>query len=111
MLNQTVLVGRLVKGVELEKEGDKNFAIMTLAVPRSFKNENGEYEIDFFDCIIMNSIVENTANYCKKGDVVGVKGRLQSRTIENEDGTKTNKIELIAERITFLSSKKEEMEK
>lgn len=108
MLNQIVLVGRLVKEVELEKEGDKNIAIMTLAVPRSFKNENGEYETDFFDCIIMNSIAENTANYCKKGDVVGVKGRLQSRTIENEDEIKTNKIEIVAEKVTFLSSKKSE---
>lgn len=108
MLNQLVLVGRLVKEVELKKEEDKNIAIMTLAVPRSFKNENGEYETDFFDCIIMNLIAENTANYCKKGDVVGVKGRLQSRTIENEDETKTNKIEIVAEKITFLSKKENE---
>jgi len=108
MLNQIVLVGRLVKEVELEKEGDKNIATMSLAIPRSYKNENGEYDTDFIDCILWNVIAENTSEYCKKGDVVGVKGRVQSRTIENEDETKTNKIEIVAEKVTFLSSKKSE---
>lgn len=106
MLNQIVLVGRLVKGVELEKEGDKNVAIMSLAIPRSYKNENGEYDTDFINCILWNSIAENTSEYCRKGDIVGVKGRVQSRTIEKEDGTKENKIEIIAEKVTFLSSSK-----
>ena len=108
MLNQLVLVGRLVKEVELEKEGDKNVAIMSLAIPRSYKNENGEYDTDFIDCILWNAIAENTSEYCRKGDVVGVKGRVQSRTIENEDGTKANKIEIVAEKITFLSKKENE---
>lgn len=108
MLNQIILVGRLVNGVELEKEGDKNVATMSLAIPRSYKNKNGEYETDFIDCKLWNAIAENTSEYCKKGDVVGVKGRVQSRTIENEDGTKTNKIEIVAEKVTFLSSKKDE---
>ena len=108
MLNQIILVGRLVNGVELEKEGDKNVATMSLAIPRSYKNKNGEYETDFIDCKLWNAIAENTSAYCKKGDVVGVKGRVQSRTIENEDGTKTNKIEIVAEKVTFLSSKKDE---
>ena len=103
MLNQTVLVGRLVKGVELEKEGDKNVATMTLAIPRSYKNEYGEYDTDFIDCILWNAIAENTSEYCRKGDVIGIKGRLQA----NEK----KEIELIAEKVTFLSSKKEEMEK
>lgn len=108
MLNQIILVGRLVKDVELKKEEEKKFAIMTLAIPRSYKNENGEYDTDFIDCILWNGIAENTSEYCRKGDVVGVKGRVQSRTIENEDGTKTNKIEIVAEKVTFLSSKKSE---
>lgn len=110
MLNQIVLVGRLVNGVEIEKEGDKNVAIMSLAIPRSYKNENGEYDTDFIDCILWNAIAENTSEYCRKGDIVGVKGRVQSRTIEKEDGTKANKIEIVAEKVTFLSSKKSDEE-
>ena len=107
MLNQIVLVGRLVKEVELEKEGDKNVAIMTLAIPRSYKNMDGEYDTDFIDCILLDATAKNTSEYCRKGDVVGIRGRVQSRTIENEDGTKTNKIEIVAEKVTFLASKKE----
>lgn len=109
MLNQIVLVGRLVKDPEItELEDDKKRSYITLAIPRSYKNENGEYETDFVDCVLWNAIAQNTTNYCKKGDIVGVKGRIQSRTIENEDETKTNKIEIVAEKVTFLSSNSKE---
>lgn len=109
MLNQIVLVGRLVKDPEItELEDDKKRSYITLAIPRSYKNENGEYETDFVDCILWNAIAQNTTDYCKKGDIVGVKGRIQSRTIENEDKTKTNKIEIVAEKVTFLSSNSKE---
>lgn len=107
MLNQIVLVGRLVKNVELEKEGEKDTTIITIAVPRSYKNENGEYDTDFIDCVLWNGVARNTAEYCRKGDVIGVKGRLQTRNIENEDGSKNKITEVIAEKVTFLSSKKE----
>ncbi len=105
MLNQVILVGRLVKDVE--KEEEKNGAILELAIPRSFKNSEGVYETDFIKCRIFDSIAENTKEYCRKGDIVGVKGRLQSRTEEKEDGTKEWIMELIGEKITFLSSRKE----
>ena len=109
MMNQTILVGRLVRDVELEKtENENSVAIMTLAVPRSFKNMDGEYETDFIPCILWKGVAENTAEYCRKGDIIGVKGRLQTRTVEKEDGTKENKIELVTEKVTFLSSRKSE---
>lgn len=91
MLNQTVLVGRLVEQPTLV-DGS---AIIKLAIPRSYKNENGEYDTDFINAMIFGGVATNTCEYCKKGDLVGVKGRLQS----NENG-----FELIAEKITFLSS-------
>lgn len=107
MLNQVVLVGRLTKDVETkETEGGKKFANITIAVPRAFKNADGEYETDFIDTIIFNSIATNTAEYCKKGDIVGIKGRLQTNSYEKEDGTKIFKLELIAEKVTFLSQAK-----
>jgi len=106
MLNQIVLVGRLVENIKVQGENDRKYAVIKLAVPRSFKNAEGEYETDFIDCITFEGVAENTANYCKKGDIIGVKGRIQSRVCEKYH-TKQNIIEIIAEKITFLSSKKE----
>ena len=106
MLNQVVLVGRLTKDLEVkELEDGKKVTDMTLAIPRSFKNAEGEYETDFIDCSLWNSIAENTAEYCKKGDIVGVKGRLQSSSFEKEDGNKEFRTQVMAEKVTFLSSR------
>lgn len=105
MLNQVVLVGRLTKDPEVNKtEGNKHYSYITLAVPRSFKNINGDYDTDFIDCILWDSVAKSTAEYCHKGDIVGIKGRIQSRIIEKEDGSKKYCLDVIAERTTFLSS-------
>ena len=105
MLNQVILVGRLAHNPELQfTETGKKRSIVTLAVPRNFKNTNGEYDTDFLDCVLWTGIAENTAEYCKTGDIIGVKGRLQTRMIDNADGTKHKKVEMIAEKGTFLSS-------
>lgn len=107
MLNQIILVGRLVRTPELFlTENGKKGTIITLAVGRNFKNQDGEYDTDFLDCTLWTAIAENTAEYCKTGDVIGIRGRLQSRIIENDDGTKYKKMEIIADKVTFLSSSK-----
>ena len=108
MLNQIVIVGRLVKEVEFtEGENGIKTAAMTLAVPRSYKNAEGQYDTDFIDFVLYNGIANNTAEYCRKGDIIGVKGRIQTRNEEVNDEVK--KItEIIAEKVTFLSSKKSE---
>ena len=101
MLNQIVLVGRLVQDPEIkELENGNKVTNITLAVKRSYKNFNGEYETDFIDCVLWNGIAENTSEYCKKGDIIGVKGRLQRLS--------GDELQVIAERVTFLSSKKED---
>ena len=106
MLNQVVLVGRLTSDLEAkELEDGKKVTNMTLAIPRSFKNADGEYETDFVECTLWNNIAENTAEYCKKGDIVGVKGRLQTNNYEKEDGSKVFKLDVVAEKVTFLSSR------
>lgn len=108
MLNQVVLVGRLVKNPELvETERNKKLSRVTIAIPRSFKNMDGEYETDFINCILWDSVAKSTVEYCKKGDIVGIKGRIQSSVVENEKEKKYF-FDVIAERVTFLSSKKEE---
>ena len=104
MLNQVVLVGRIVKTPELRMtETGKKTATVTLAVPRNYKNSDGEYETDFLDCTLWTNVAENTTEYCQTGDMVGVKGRIQTRTIQNEDGSKRRKTEIVAEKVTFLA--------
>ncbi|HIU22032.1 MAG TPA: single-stranded DNA-binding protein [Candidatus Fimihabitans intestinipullorum] len=106
MLNQTVLVGRLVKEPELHQtENGKKVTNITLAVPRSYKNMNGEYDTDFISCVLWSGIAENTVEYVKKGDLLGVKGRIQTRTYEDLEANRKYITEVVAEKVTFLSSK------
>ncbi len=108
MLNQVVLVGRLVRDPEVEEsENGKKHSKITIAIPRSFKNMDGEYETDFVNCVLWDNYATSTSEYCKKGDIVGVKGRLQSSTYEKDDKTMYS-MDVIAERVTFLSSKAKE---
>lgn len=81
-------------------------AYVTVAVPRSYKNVDGTYDTDFIRCTLWGGIAENTCEYCKKGDIVGVKGRIQTSSYETEDGNKKYAMEVVAEKISFLSSKK-----
>ena len=90
MLNQVILVGRLTDDPKINSVNNgKKVSTITLAVGRSFKNADG--------------IASNTHEYCKKGDVVGVKGRLQVDSYENKDGEKRTSTNVIAEKVTFLS--------
>ena len=111
MLNQIILVGRLTRDITVNKsENGVKVATISIAVPRSFKNVEGVYDTDFIDCVAFDLVAENTSEYCNKGDIVGIKGRVQSKSIELEDGKKENKLEIICEKITFLSSKPKEEE-
>lgn len=111
MLNNYVCVGRLVSDPELkELENGKKVTNITLAVPRSYKNAEGVYETDFVDCTLWNNIAQSTTEYCKKGDMIGVKGRIESNIYEKEDGSKQKTMTVVADKITFLSSTKEKTE-
>ena len=106
MLNQVVLVGRLTDDLEVtETEKGKKVTTMILAVQRTFKNADGVYEADFIKCTLWNAAASSTSEYCKKGDIIGLKGRLQVNSYEDKDGTKKYSTEVIAEKVTFLSSK------
>jgi len=105
MLNQIILVGRLTRDISVNRsEKGVKVATISLAIPRSFKNSEGSYDTDFIDCIAFDVVAENTSEYCSKGDIVGVKGRVQSRVVEKDD-KKDYLTEIIAEKVTFLSSK------
>ena len=108
MLNQVVLVGRLVRDFEIHMtDKNKKIATITLAVPRSFKNLEGVYETDFIDCNLWDLNAINTKEYCKKGDILGLRGRIQSRTVEIDEKKET-RLQIVGEKITFLSSNSKE---
>ena len=103
MLNQVVIIGRLVsKPIVEENENGRKLSEITLAVPRSFKNADGIYETDFIKCILWSCIAENTAEYCDKGDLISVKGRLQCLG--------GSELQLVAEKLTFLTNNKNKEE-
>ena len=107
MLNQVVIAGRLTGDPVVEEvEGGKKVSSITVAVPRSYKNVDGTYDTDFIRCTLWGGIAENTAEYCKKGDIVGVKGRIQTSSYETDSGERRYVMEIVAEKISFLSSRK-----
>lgn len=110
-LNTVVLVGRLASEPDLlNLEENKARTVLSLAVPRTFKNQEGIYETDFFRCILWNGIAKRAKEYCKKGDTVCVKGRLQVREYVNEQEEKKFITEVIAESISFVCSTKKKEE-
>lgn len=109
MTNQLVLIGRLIKEPEIVETESKKNCNVTIAVNRNYKNAEGIYETDFMDVTIWEPIANNVIEYCHKGDLIGVRGRLETRTIANNNENKTKMI-IIAERITYLSTKRSENE-
>jgi single-strand DNA-binding protein len=107
MLNQVILVGRLVYDPELRTlEDGRTVTTITLAIQRGFKNsESGEYDTDFLKCTLWSGIAENTVEYCKKGSTVGVKARLSQKYYEYEPGKSFSYPEIVAEKITFINTK------
>ena len=106
-MNNVVLVGRLVEDPKvIETETGKQMTSITIAVTRNYKNPEGIYETDFIRCVLWNAIASNTSEYCHVGDVIGVKGRLQTNSYDDEKGEKHYVTEVVAERVTFLSSAK-----
>ena len=99
MVNQTILIGKLIGEPVTTTEEDKKITYITIAVKRRFTNENDIFEEDIIPIQLWNNLAEETFNNCHNGDLIGIKGRLQ--TIDD-------RITIIAEKVTFLSNKKEE---
>ena len=109
MINNVTLVGRFTKDVEL-KYTPANQAVtqFTLAVNRTFKNANGERETDFINCVIWRQSAENLANLAKKGALVGITGRIQTRNYENAQGQRVYVTEVVAENFQMLESRNQQ---
>ena len=113
MLNQVILIGRLVKKPEL-KESDKKVSYIkaTIAVQSDFKNKEGNYDTEFFEFTAFGKIAENTARYCEKGSLLNIVGSLNNNVYTDKNGVKHYQMSVIANKVSFLSKgmKKEEKE-
>jgi single-strand DNA-binding protein len=106
MMNRVVLVGRLTKDPDLRyTPNGVPVATFTLAVNRTFTNQQGEKETDFINCVVWRRPAENVANFLKKGSLAGVDGRIQTRNYEGQDGKRVYVTEVMAESVQFLEPK------
>lgn len=107
MLNSVSLVGRLTDDPNLRYTSTgKAVANFRLAIQRPFKNQNGDYEADFINCVVWNKQAENLAQYMNKGSTIAVSGSLQSRSYENQNGQKVYVTEVLVNNVSFIQSKK-----
>ncbi|WP_161979522.1 single-stranded DNA-binding protein [Streptococcus sp. S784/96/1] len=106
MINNVVLVGRMTRDAELRYTPNQvAVATFTLAVNRIRKNQNGEREADFINCVIWNQPAEHLANWAKKGALIGITGRIQTRNYENQQGQRVYVTEVVAENFQMLESR------
>lgn len=106
MINRVVLIGRLTRDVELRyTNSGAAVASFTVAVNRQFTNAQGEREADFISCVIWRKAAENFANFTRKGSLVGVEGRLQSRSYENQQGQRVYVTEVVVDNFSLLESR------
>lgn len=103
MLNRVVLVGRLTRDPDLRyTSSGVAVANFTVAANRPFRNQQGEQEADFINCVVWQRAAENLANYMNKGNLIGVDGRLQSRSYQDKDGKMVYVTEVVADNVQFL---------
>lgn len=106
MINNVCLVGRLTRPVDLRYTSNGTaFGSFSLAIDRTYKNQAGEKETDFINCMIWRKSAVNLSNFTKKGSLLGVEGRLQTRNYENHEGKKVYITEVLVENFSLLESK------
>lgn len=111
MLNQVILIGRLVKKPELrESESGVNYIKATLAVQSDFKNKDGDYDTEFLEFTAFGKLAENTSKYCDKGSLLNIVGSLNNNVYKDKNGVNHYQLSVIANKVSFLSKavKKEE---
>ena len=109
MINNVVLVGRMTRDAELRyTPQNQAVATFTLAVNRNFKNQNGEREADFINVVIWRQQAENLANWAKKGALIGITGRIQTRNYENQQGQRVYVTEVVADNFQLLENRNQQ---
>ena len=105
-MNRVMLVGRITRDPELRTSPNGvSFTAFSIAVNRQFANAQGERVADFINCVAFNKQAENLARFIKKGGLIGVEGKLQTRTYQAQDGSNRTATEVICDAVTFLESR------
>ena len=108
MINNVVLVGRLTRDPDLRTTGSGiSVATFTLAVDRQYTNSQGERGADFINCVSWRKAAENFANFTSKGSLVGIQGRIQTRTYDDKDGKRVYVTEVIVDNFSLLESRRD----
>lgn len=103
MINRAVLTGRLTRDPELRYTTSGTAVVsFTLAVDRQFRNQNGDRDADFVNCVIWRKSAENFSNFTHKGSLVGVEGRIQTRNYENQQGNRVYVTEVVVDNFALL---------
>lgn len=102
MINNVSLTGRIVKEINVFENDNNKVGSFTLAVQRSHKNKNDEFESDFIRIVAFNKTAEIIEKYTTKGLLIGVEGKVQTSNYENKEGQKVYSTEIVANRIIFL---------
>ena len=107
MINRVVLVGRMTRDPELRRtpQGDA-VTSFTLAVNRNYTSRDGQQQADFINCVVWRKPAENVERYCSKGSLVGVEGRIQTRSYDNQQGQKVFVVEVLCDSVQFLDTRK-----
>lgn len=107
MLNRVILVGRLTRDPDLRYTPNGGVAVVrfTVAVNRKFTNQQGEREADFINIVAWRNLAENCGNYLRKGSLVAVEGRMQTRSYENQEGRTVYVTEVVADDVRFLDTR------
>ena len=105
-MNHAYLVGRLTKDPEIEQYEGGKYTRISIAINRPFRNSDGIYETDYITCTVWNAIAERVCEYCKKGDMVSVKARIQNNQYMDKNDNKIFTYEIIAEQISFMNNSK-----
>lgn len=106
-MNTCTLIGRVTKDIELKRTNSgKSVITFTLAVNKDYKNENGTYDADFFDCVAFEKRAETISKYVHKGDRLAINGKINTRTYKRNDGSTAKVFEISVEGFEFLESKK-----
>ena len=107
-MNKIMLVGRLVRDPEVRSTSTgSSTANFTVAVSRNFKNKDGNYDADFLPCVAFRNSADFVSKYFKKGSLIGIEGRVQTRNYDAQDGTKRYTTDVVVDNFEFLGSKNE----
>ena len=106
MINRVVLVGRMTRDPELRRTGQGDAVTsFTLAVNRNYTSRDGQQQADFINCVVWRKPAENVERYCSKGSLVGVEGRIQTRSYDNAQGQRVYVVEVVCDSVQFLETK------